>query len=63
MWTNNVIRHILSRIGKSHKVDNKSEEESRGLFSTICVEMDISRPLKRNTKYGREGILCECLRL
>lgn len=40
---------------------HNSEEVSMGLFARVCVEVDISKPLKRNIKYFRDGNMYECL--
>lgn len=42
-------------------MDHKSEEVSKGLFARICVEVDVSKPLKRKLKYFYEGSIFECL--
>lgn len=57
MWNEIVLRHILSPISKLYKVDCNSEEVSKGFFARVCVDVDISKPLKRKIKYVREGSL------
>lgn len=61
MWNEIVLRHILSLIGKLYKVYHNSEEFSKGLFARVCVEVDITRSLKRKINYVQEGILYEHL--
>lgn len=42
-------------------MDHKSEEVSKGLFARICIEVDVSKPLKRKLKYFYVGSIHECL--
>lgn len=51
----------MSPIGNLIRMDNKSEEVSKGLFARICVKVDVSKPLKRKLNYFYEGSIQECL--
>ena len=43
-----------SKIGKPIKIDDDATDVSRGHFSSICVELDLSKPLvSRFRKVGR----------
>lgn len=33
-----------------------TEEVSKGLFARVCVEVDVSKPLKKKTKYVQAGV-------
>lgn len=61
MWNDRVLRHIHSPTGKLIKVNHISEEVIKGMFARVCIEVDISKPLKRKIKYMHEGFLSECL--
>lgn len=56
-----VLKYIPSPIGQLIKIGDKPEEVSKGLFSRVSVEVDVSKPLKRKLKYFHEGVFCECL--
>lgn len=51
MWNEKVLRHIISPIGKLIKMAHNSEDIIKGLFARVCVEVHISKPLKRTLKY------------
>lgn len=42
---------LLSPIGRVIKVDADSKEVSNGLFARTCLEVDISKPFKMESKY------------
>lgn len=61
MWNENNLRKILKPIGKLCKVDPNSEELSKGLFARVCLEVDISKPLKMKIQYSPCGWDYGCL--
>lgn len=61
LWNEIILKHIISPIGNLIGKDHKSEEVSKGLFVRICVEVDVSKPLKRKLKYFYEVNIHECL--
>lgn len=61
MWNGKVLKHIISPIGNLSKINNNSEEVAKGLFARICVEVDVSKPLKRTIKYVLVDVYRECL--
>lgn len=60
MWNETILRHILQPIGCLYKVELNSKEISKGLFTRVCLEVDISNPLKMKIKYIRDDVLYEC---
>lgn len=50
-WNENIIQKLLKQIEKVVKFYIYSEEIYRGRFARICVEFDITRPLKIELKY------------
>lgn len=53
LWDENILRKLLKQIGRVIKIDVDSEEVSKGRFARVCVEVDISKPLKMDIKYKR----------
>lgn len=48
---------LLKQIGKVIKIDIVSEEVSKRRFARVCVEVDISKPLKMELKYIRGNVM------
>lgn len=61
MSNEKILWNILKPIGCLCKIDPNSEEISKGLLSRVCLEVDVSRPLKSKVKYIRNATLYECL--
>lgn len=57
-WEGEVLEIIGKQFGKLLKVDDHTEKLSRMKFARICVEIDLSRPLKRDFWIGDEGHRC-----
>lgn len=47
MSNEKILHNILKPIGRLCKVDPNPEEISKGSFTSVCLEVDISKPLKR----------------
>lgn len=58
VWSESACEKILRSIGKIY---NNSEVIFKGLFARVCLAVDISKPLKREIKYKRDGALHSCL--
>ncbi|KAL8167773.1 hypothetical protein V2J09_009272, partial [Rumex salicifolius] len=41
-----VLEWIASTIGKTIKLDKKTLQTNRGRFARVCVEVDLTKPLK-----------------
>lgn len=61
LWNELILKHILSPIGNLIRMYHKSEEVSKGFFVRVCVQVDISKHLKRKLKYFFESVIYECL--
>lgn len=48
-------------MGKLFKLDRNSDKLSKRLICWVCVEVDISKPLKVKIKCMHDGIFYECL--
>lgn len=61
LWGESILRKLLKQIGKVIKIDVDSEEVSKGRFGRVCVEVNISKPLKMELKYGRGNTIRSAL--
>lgn len=59
MWNENILSKILKPIGRLIKLDPNFEEISKGLFVRVCLEVDVSKPLKMNKSFMDDSIY-EC---
>lgn len=57
LWGESIFREPLKQIDKVIKIDVDSEEVSKGRFLRVCVEVDISKPLKMEVKYKRSNTI------
>lgn len=60
MWNDQVLKHILLSVGRLIKWIINQKRFLRP-FLLECVEVDLSKPLKRKIKYTREALLYEYL--
>lgn len=60
MWNENILSKILKPICHIIKLDPNSKEVSKGLFVGVCLEVDVSKPLKMKIKYFRDDSIYEC---
>lgn len=55
-----ILSKILKPIGRLIKLDPTLEEVSKGIFVKVCLEVDVSKPLKMKIKYFRDDSIYEC---
>lgn len=61
MWNEKILSRILKPNGRLFKLDKDFEEVSKGQFVKVCLELDVSRPLKMKINYQWDDSLYECL--
>lgn len=61
LWNENTLTKLLRPLGMVIKVDNTSNEGSTGLFTRVCMDIYISKPLKMELQYARNNVLSSCL--
>lgn len=57
VWIESVLDKLLRPIGKVYKSDTSSQITSKGLFGWVCIVMDLLKPLKKEIKYRRNGVI------
>lgn len=57
LWSEPILRKLLKQIDNVIKIDIDSEEVSKERFALVCVQVDLSRPLKMELKYNRVMLL------
>ncbi|KAL8159387.1 hypothetical protein V2J09_000924 [Rumex salicifolius] len=45
-YEKNVLLQIVSTVGKTIKVDQRTLHANRGRFARICIKLDLTKPLK-----------------
>lgn len=56
LWSESILRKLLKQIETVIKIDIDLEEVSKGRFARMCVEVDITKPLKLELKYKRGNV-------
>lgn len=59
LWNDSILGKLVKPIGNVYKDDTNSEEVMKVMFARVCKEFDISKPLKMEIKYIRNGIMYE----
>lgn len=57
VWTESALGKLLRPIVKVYKVDTCSEIIPKWLFARVCIVVDLSKPLKIEIKYPRDGVI------
>lgn len=58
LWSEPALEKILKPTGTIYKTEINSEVLSKG---PLCMEVDISKPLKMEIKYRRDGLIRSCI--
>lgn len=60
LWSEAILQKLLKQIGRVIKIDIDSEEVSKGR-ARVCVEVDITKPLKMELEYKRGNTIKHAL--
>lgn len=56
-WDKDLPFYIASKVGKPLKVDDHCLNQERGIYTRVCVEIDLSQPLALGINIGdKEGL-------
>lgn len=61
LWGESILTKLLKQVGYVIKIDIDSEDVSKGRFARVCVEVDISKPLKIEIKNKMGNIIKSAL--
>lgn len=56
LWSESIRKKLLKQIERVIKIVIDLEEVSKGHFAKMCVEVDITKPLKLELKYKRGNV-------
>lgn len=57
VWSEVILTKLLKQVGKVIKIDIDLEEVFKGRFARVCMEVDISKPLKMEIKHKETMLL------